>query len=155
MSAVDSGCRPSAFATPSVSRSLFKTRWPVVPDPSHFIVGRADQIACVSFADEFGDGATRKDGNIVGVGLDGSEYSAGMRSAGSGALDKNAFGDGRHRDLWRRAGLLRNVGTARAQQRATDQKITDEVSTFHGSLQGKPRRVSPRVNFGLRRPANS
>src|SRR4029077_2320721 len=109
-------CFCNAFGVPLIVQNALAGR----ARPSHFIVGGTDQVACVSFADEFGDGAARKYGNIVGVGLDGGEYFAGMKSAGSGALDKNAFGDVRQRGLWRRAGLLRNVGAPRAQQGATD-----------------------------------
>src|SRR5438477_460190 len=121
----------------------------------HFIVRGADQITRVSFADELRDRATRENRNIIGMRLERGEYFAGMRFAGSGALHKNAFCEGRGYALWRRPGPLRNVEAARFQQRTADQKFTDEISTFHQALQGKPQSVSPALNFRVRLRTNS
>ena len=76
-----------AFGVPLIVQNTL----PRGAGPGHFIVGRADQIACVSLADKFGDCPARKDRYIVGMRLDGGEHFAGVRFAHRCPLDKNAF----------------------------------------------------------------
>ena len=98
------------------------------PQPAgiaHVIVGGADEIAGVAFADELGDRARRHQRDVVGMGLDRQQHLALVRRARGHPLERNV------------ARLTPCRGRSVMQDGRAGQHTGEEFTSLHGFYPGE------------------